>query len=269
MLGITGPFEVDFQGQIRRITADNVYAEINGQRQLHHEPDDGPDHKDMLGLIGKNLIDRLKQANRNTLGLAAQQFLAACEHRDVQVYAADPNVQAALDRWDCTGRLLPDPQTPTLAITYANLVLSKTSLDMRPRLTMTIDPASEGQRRVTLALVLRNGTVPEEDPYYFGFQRWWVEANLPTGSTLLSDPGPMANPESPNGGSYLAAVFPRQTGQIDIVFTMPDSPTLLIRRQPGVRIGDLVIAQRGCEPAVDTELTDDLLVDLSSLCQSR
>lgn len=268
LVGVTGPFGVDFEGQPFQITADNMYTQINQARvQDVQTADDLQRHKLFLGLIGKNLIDRLKGANKKSLAEAVPQLEAACARRDIQVYAANPAVEAELDRQHCTGRLLPVDGQPMLAVTYANLALSKTSLDMRPRLSLVTESASEGERQVLLDIDLRNGAIADEDPAYHGFQRWWVEVQLPAGSTLLSDPGPMEDPDAPNGGSYIADLFPDQTGRITVRFSMPDTPALLVRRQPGVRPGDVVVSQSGCAGGFDSQLTSDLTVDLSSLCR--
>ena len=68
LLDLTGSFSVDFQGQHRQITADNVYSEIE---RLRPQPTDASEqmlaHKQMLGLIGKSLIERLKTADRHAL----------------------------------------------------------------------------------------------------------------------------------------------------------------------------------------------------------
>jgi hypothetical protein len=267
LVGVTGPFTVEFAGQQRRITPDNVYTEINRQRVQDVETrEDLLVHKEMLGLIGKNLIERLKNADRRALASALQQFGVACQRRDLQVYTADPSVEAELDRQHCTGRLQPVEGEPTLAVTYANLALSKSSLDMRPRLMLTASSVEDGQRQMRLDIDLRNGAVAEEDPTYAGFQRWWVEVGLPDGSTLLSERGPMEDPDAPNGGSYLADLFPNITGRITVRFSMPDAPSLLIRHQPGVRPGDVVVSQINCQPLPTTESDRDLLIDLSALC---
>jgi hypothetical protein len=267
LVAVTGSFTVDFAGQQRRISPDNVYSEIDRQRvQDVEKPEDLLVHKEMLGLIGKNLIERLKSADRRSLAGALQQFGLACQRRDVQVYAANSEVEAELDRRHCTGRLQPLGGEPTLAVIYANMALSKTSLDMRPRLTLTAASAAEGQRQMRLDIDLRNGAVADEDPVYAGFQRWWVEVVLPDGSTLLSDRGPMEDPEAPNGGSYVADLFPNLTGRITVRFSLPDAPSLLLRRQPGVRPGDVVVSQVGCQPAPAVELNRDLEIELSTLC---
>jgi hypothetical protein len=267
LLRVTGPFTVEFQGQQRQITADNVYSEIERQRILSVEkPEDLLVHKEMLGLIGKNLVERLKAADRKSLLVAMQQFASACDVRDLQVYVADPVVEAELERQHCAGQLLPVADQPMLAVTYANMALAKTSLDMRPKMTLRIGPRTGGQRHVQLDLDLRDGAVPDEDPFLAGFQRWWVTVLLPEGSQLLSDRGPMEDPEAPNGGSYVADLWPDMTGSITVRFTMPDGPSLLIRRQPGVRPGDVVISAEGCGGKFSAESDRDLLVDLNSLC---
>jgi hypothetical protein len=267
LVGVTGPFTVEFAGQQRRITSDNVYTEINRQRVQDVETrEDLLVHKEMLGLIGKNLIERLKTADRRALASALQQFGVACQRRDLQVFAADPSVEAELDRQHCTGRLQPIEGEPTLAVTYANLALSKSSLDMRPRLTLSASSVEDGQRQMRLDVDVRNGAVAEEDPTYAGFQRWWVEVALPDGSTLLSDRGAMEDPDAPNGGSYVADLFPNITGRITVRFSMPEAPSLLIRHQPGVRPGDVVVSQINCQPLPTMESDRDLVVDLSALC---
>lgn len=269
LVSFTGSFEVEFDGERHTITAENVYQQIERERRLVRDtPEDRVIHKNLLGLIGKALIEHLKSTDRKTLGQMVESFATSCGRRDVQVYVADPAVEAELDRIGCTGRLDVRQGEPTLAVTYANVALAKTSLDMRPRLTLTAEPPRDGQRRVRLDIDMRNGAVPDEDPVYQGFQRWWVEVSLPQGSTLLSDPGPMANPEAPNGGGYLAALFPRTTGTINVEFSMPDTSTFWVRRQPGVRNGDLIVRQQGCTVGQETVLDRDTLVDLASLCNS-
>jgi hypothetical protein len=173
LLRITGSFSIDFEGEQRHITADNVYAEIQRQRRLQSlVPEDQTVHKDMLGLIGKNLIERLKTADRRALLGAVQQFARACAQRNLQLYSADVQVQAELDRYACTGRLQPPGHQAVLGVTYANLALSKNSLDMRPSLALTAERPVDGQRVVKLDIQLRDGAVAEEDPTYAGFQRW-------------------------------------------------------------------------------------------------
>ena len=123
-------------------------------------------------------------------------------------------------------------------------------------------------REMHLDINLRDGAVPAEDPVYHGFQRWWVEVQLPVGSRLLSHRGPMEDPDAPTGGSYVADLFPDQTGEINIRFLMNVSDSVLIRRQPGVSVGDVTVTQDHCpvEDALSTELSVDVVVDLSKLC---
>jgi hypothetical protein len=268
LITITGPFTIQFEGEAHNVTADNVYAQIDSQRRLLRlTPEDRVVHKDVLGLIGKEIVDRLKSADRKTLARAVGTFASACQRRDLQVYVASPSLEAELDRQGCTGRLEPRAGEPTLAVTYANVALAKTSLDMRPVLTLVTDLPREGRRRVTLHIDLRNGALADEDPLYQGFQRWWVEVNLPPGSTRLSDPGKLIDPDAPGGGSYLADLFPNQTGRITVVFSMPDVPSLLVRRQPGVRPGDVIVTQPGCAPDQSALLERDLVVDLAASCR--
>jgi hypothetical protein len=268
LVEITGPMTVDLDGRTTRITADNVYEQINARRGTREGFADATVvHKELLRLVGENLIHRLMNANPQVLARAVRDLAADCANRNVQVYTVTPSIEAALDVQHCTGRLLPVDGEPTLAVTYANLALSKTSVDMRPALHLTLQPPSDGHRLATLDIDLRDGARADEDPIYSGFQRWWVEVQLPEGSTLLTDPGPEQDPEAPNGGSYLADLFPDKTGRITVQFDMPDSPSLLVRRQPGVSIGDLTVSKAGCQDdPVTQELSSDVVLDLTSIC---
>ena len=101
---------------------------------------------------------------------------------------------------------------------------------------------------------------------YAGFQRWWVQVQLPQGSTLISDPGPMRDPDEPNGGSYLAELFPDTSGNIDVRFNMPTSESILIRRQPGVTVGSVTITDDGCRETTTSDLDRDREFALNALC---
>lgn len=269
LLRITGPITLSVDGEDREITADNVYAEIERQRRMRRAGNlDATHHKELIALIGETLIERMKTGDRQMLARMAASLLPAAEHRDLQFYASDPAVQAMADRQGWTGRLIPEEGVPTLAVNFANMAINKASLAMQPRLTLTLEGPENGQRRATLDVELEHLGSDDEDPLYGGFQRWWTEVLLPEGSAwIASDPSALPDPEALNGGSYQIDLFPGQTGRVHVEFTMPDAPSLLLRRQPGVRTAEVTVVDARCQQSREVSLTNDVKVDLASLCR--
>lgn len=268
LLHHTGPVTGTVDGERREITAENVHHEIERQRHHSNEQAGTETHKGLLALVGKEIVEQLKTADRSTLIEVIRTFRTAAEVRDLQLFARAAPLQAKLDAQGWTGRLLPDPATPTLAVNVASLVTTKASMQVHPSLTLTVEPPTAGQRRATLTLAFRHEGDPDDDPFYSGFQRWWVELTLPEGSTRLeSTHDPMPDPAAPNGGSYDVEIFPQQTTELTVSFTMPDSDTLLLRRQPGVNPVALTIGTPDCATPLTGTLDTDTTITLATLCQ--
>lgn len=268
ILDLTGPVTVEVDGEPRRIDADNVHDEIERQRYAHGGNENAPSHKTVLALVGQALIERLMAADRALLLDLIRTMRTAADERDLQVYAVDPRLQAMADEQRWSGRLLPQPDTPTLALNAASLVTTKASRAVHPQVTLTIEPPVDGQRVVTLTADFIHTGDPAADPYYAGYQRWWVEVTLPEGSTRLdSSHEPEPDPNAPNGGSYELELFAGETTQFAVRFTMPDYPQLLIRRQPGISPVELTAETPGCQAPFTAALTADLTLDLTTLCR--
>ena len=252
--------------------ADNVYDEIERQRRLIVEglkPWDKTRevHKEALADIGEAIAQRMKSADQQQLVQAAKLLAASADVRDLQAYASDPNLQAILDQRGWTGRLTPKPGTPTLAITFANVALQKSSEFMHPTLTLTSTQVAGNVRTVTLQIAVDNTGPFGEDPLYSGYQDWWVQVGLPTGATRVSSSmDPQPDPEAPNGGSYAIGINPQQTRQVTVTFTLPADEPFLIRRQPGLTDARVIIVDQSCGQSTDFQLDRDRLVDLSATC---
>ncbi len=269
LLQATGPVTADVDGEPRSITPENVADEIERERRLQREglsPEDT--HKEVLALIGKEIIERLKTSGRGTLLEAIKPLGAAAERRDLQVYAADPAVQAMFDQLGWTGRLDPGTSIPVLAVAFSDTTATKASQRVQPDLRLTLEPPVNGRRNGTLQIALKHTGTDSEDPFYAGYMRWWTEVVLPPGSSRVSsDPAPAPDPEAPNGGSYTVDLFPQQTGRISVAFSMPDARSLLVRRQPGLTTADLTVTSSGCQSPTTATLTNDVVIDLGSLCR--
>ncbi len=272
LLQVTGPLEVNIDGEMRTVTADNVYDEIERQRRLIVEglkPWDKTRevHKEALADIGEAIAQRMKSADQQQLVQAAKLLATSADVRDLQAYASDPGLQAILDQRGWTGRLTPKPGTPTLAITFANVALQKSSEFMHPTMTLTSTQVVGNVRTVALDIAVDNTGPFGEDPLYSGYQDWWVQVGLPTGATRVSSSmDPQPDPEAPNGGSYAIGINPQQTRQVTVTFTLPADEPFLIRRQPGLTDAQVVIVDQACGQSTDLQLDRDHLVDLSATC---
>lgn len=263
LLRVTGPLTIEINDEQRLITPDNVYDEIERQRRLHREglrPTE--EHKEALALIGTRILERLKTADRGALKTLAEALRGGADRRDIQLYSADAGLQKWLDQRRWTGRLVPDPTQPTFAMVLANVVTNKASQRLVSNLNATVGPVADGRREITLQLYLRNTGTNAEDPFYAGFQRWWVELTLPPGSVVeRTSVAAEPDPDAPTGGSYLLQVFPQQVGYLSVTFSTPYTDQLLLRRQPGAVATRYYVTQAGC-PTRDLTPTADAELDL-------
>lgn len=265
---IAGNVTITVDGEERLITPENVYNEIERLRILHREGL-GPDgrHKEILELIGVELIERFQAADRGMLIEAARALRDAADIRDVQMFMDSSMVQGWLAERRWTGSIGIDASQPTLAITLANVVTNKASMRLVPKVHITLGAEADGRRDVTLELWLTHTGTNEEDPFYAGFSRGWVDIWLPSESVRGSaHPEPMPDPESPDGGSYLLAVFPQETGYLSVSFSMPETNTLRLRRQPGVVPVAFTVADPACDGRTEFVLNSDTVVRLDLLC---
>lgn len=261
LLEVTGPIDVLIDDELREITAANVHEEIERDRALARAGiAEGEDHKEVLALVGAELVDRLKEADRGEMKEIARKLKAAADARDLQAYSTVPRLAEILASRGWDGRLQPDPALPTLAVTFSSLVTTKSSHWIAPHLDLELGPAIAGWRRATLRIDLAHGGNHDGDPFYFGFQRWWVEVHLPDGSLRLASDTPlMPDPDAPVGGSYDVELHPQTTTSLTIEFAMPDRDALLLRRQPGITPMTVNAHDHGCQVEPFTLTTDTVL----------
>jgi hypothetical protein len=270
MVHVTGPVEVEIDGEMREINEDNVYDEVERYRWLRFQGErEGVlgDHKDILIDIGEAIMDEFTSSDGTDVTEAMTLLMDAATRRDLQIYVDDPGVQAFLDRRGWTGKLFPDPETPTIAITYTNFILEKASMAMDPSYDLHLVPNEDGSYRVIMHMMLEHTGLHDQDPRYFGFQRWWIEVALPEDSEWLSaSHEQQPDPESHNGGSYSIDLFPEETREIYVVFTLPETDRLMLRRQPGQVPPDVNVHTPGCDPEWGGYLVRDLYIELDGEC---
>ena len=268
ILRVTGPITVDVDGQQRTVTADNLLQEIDRQEILRRQGVKvDATHKEVLEEVGAKLIAQIAASKRGELAQIARKLAAAANRRDIQTYASDQSVQAALDARGWTGKLVPDPTIPTLAVTMGNVAENKSALTMQPSMDLTFGALQNGKQQVTLKIDLANNGKQGGDPLYDGFQRWYIEVQLPKGSTLDgSQPDALPNPEAPDGGSYLIEIFPQQVGHLTVSFTMPQTDQLVFRRQPGLNDVALKVSSGTCAKPSAVTVRQDLVMSPTSGC---
>ncbi|HEX7103569.1 MAG TPA: DUF4012 domain-containing protein [Nitrolancea sp.] len=273
LLQVTGPLDIEIEGEMRHVTADNVYDEIERQRRLIVEgirPWDKSRevHKEAVATIGEAIIENLKHADRGQMVEAVKLLKRSADIRDIQAYAANPNLQAFFSDRRWCGNLNPDPSTPAVAITFANVALQKTSENMHPSLDFEIGPAVNGRRTVSLTINVDNTGPLNEDPLYSSLQRWWIQVALPPNFTWLAASLPrQPDPAAPNGGSYVVEVDPTIAKQMTVTFSMPDGAAFLLRRQPGLSTAAVQIDLPGCHGNLSASLTRDQIITPALLCQ--
>lgn len=271
LLRVTGSVTIDVDGEPRHITPQNLMNEIERQRELIRSTKNSSltPYKTVLELIGETVMQRLKIANRAVAMQALKYLAAGANRRDIQIYASNQQVQSAVERRNWAGQLAPNPNTPNLAVTFANVALSKASLAMQPSVSLSVGPPSNGRRQVTLKINLFHSGTSSEDPFYYGFQKWWVEVSLPKGSQRLANqPAAQPDPQAPNGGGYLIPIYPQQTGHIQVAFSMPATNELLVRRQPGVSTVKLTVTNQACGQQSTVEETRDIYLNLGAVCHT-
>jgi hypothetical protein len=272
MVRVTGPVEVLVDDQLRTVTADNVYDEVERYRRLRFEglrEGELGDHKDILIDIGEAIMDQFKRSGGGDVVEAARLLLDSADRRNLQIFIDQPEVQAFFDEHGWSGRLIPDEEMPTLAILYANMVLEKASMAMEPSYDLYLDPQTDGGYLATLEMTLRHTGRHDQDHRYFGFQRWFIQVVLPDGASWRdSDIDLAPDPEAPDGGAYVIDLFPEQTKQVWVEFDLPEFDQVTLRRQPGQVPPEIHVHKDGCESVWGGYLTRDLIIDLDSPCPS-
>jgi hypothetical protein len=273
LLQVTGPLDIDIEGEMRHVTADNVYDEIERQRRLIVDgirPWDKSRevHKEAVATIGEAIIEDLKHADRGQLVEAVKLLKRSADIRDIQAYAADPNLQTFFSERRWTGGLNPDPATPAVGITFANVALQKTSENMHPALDFEIGPANNGRRTVTLTINVNNTGPLNEDPLYSSRQDWWIQIALPADFHWLSASLPrQPDPDAPNGGAYVITVEPTEAKQMTLTFSMPADEAFLLRRQPGLTTAAVQVDLPACQGSQSLSLTQDQIITPAALCR--
>jgi hypothetical protein len=268
LIEITGPVEIDVEGEDREITSENVFEESERQRRLQREGGvTQTDHKEVIELIGDVLLDEILDSGRSELIDAALIGIENLDRRDSQIFHIDEGVQAFIEERNWAGLQFPDPEIPTLSIIFANITGLKTSLAMQADVELQILETSDEETLDGVLTVGLNHLGSEEgDPFYEGFQRWWVDVTLPDNTNVtLEDRNLADDPDASNGGAYIVSLDVEEREEIRVEFSMPWRDQLMLRRQPGLLSIDGTIVVEGCK-AQEFSGDRDLVIEFGSSC---
>lgn len=266
LIEATGDLTIELNGSPTTVTPDNVQSLIEQER---HVNSDQPDvHKEAVALIGEQLLAKLRAGKRSELTGIARNLRSLADSRDVQLYSADPNVESLLDARHWSGRLQPDPKTPTIAVNLASTIPNKASQTIQTAMALDVRKPVSSRQQVELTLTFHHTGQPGQQYYYYGEQRLWVEIRLPNGSKLISASVPaVPDPNAPNGGSYLVTLQPGSTQHLTLSFSMPETSTLLLRRQPGVNDFTVTAQLPNCSKPDAFTLSKDSTLRFDGICQ--
>jgi hypothetical protein len=269
LISITGAIEVEVDGEAREITADNVYEESERQRRMLREGGESEtDHKEVIELIGDVLLDEVMNGGRDELVAAALIGIENLDRRDVQVFHEHDGVREFIEGRNWAGRMVPDSDIPTVGVIYANITGLKTSLTMQPEFELTIDKGADSDSiDASLVLTMNHLGSAENDPFYEGFQRWWVDVTLPDGATdIVSSEEFAGDPDASSGGAYIVRLDVGEQKEITIDFRIPATEQLLIRRQPGLVTVQGSVTTVGCAENLQVEVSTDQVLLLGDDC---
>jgi hypothetical protein len=268
LMAVTGPVTVEVDGELREITPENLHDESERQRRLDREGmQRETGHKEVIALIGETLIDHISEGDRHDLIDAVFLLFDGLDRRDMQGYFIDDGVQGFVEGRNWAGLLVPYPETPTISATFANITGLKTSLAMQPAMHLEIVDESARDVEAELTISLENRGDAAGDPFYEGFQRWWLEVMLPEGSSVIdTDPRTAPDPDALNGGGYVVNLDTGERKEITIRFAMPQADELLIRRQPGLVTMQSSVYHPDCQSPLEFWVEQDVLMLLGAGC---
>jgi hypothetical protein len=269
LIEITGPISIEVQGETRVVTAENLEEEAERQRRLEREGQQiEVGHKEVISLIGEVLVDHLSQGERDDLIDAAFLMFDALDRRDMQAYHSSEGVQAFLEERNWAGLSAPEPGTPTIATAFANVTGLKTSQFMQPEMRLEfLESSTEDVTEALLTISMAHFGDENEDPFYEGFQRWWLDVQLPEGTGVVDRmPAPAPDPDMSNGGAFMINLDVGERRDVTIRYTTPDADRILLRRQPGVLPVIVEIHQFGCDEVLEFVLDQDRAVVFSGDC---
>ncbi len=239
ILAVTGPVTIDGA----TFTADNVTDELEYQVERGFAAGGVPyaQRKDIVGKLGKTLIDRLLGLPVSRLADLAKIAGDTIAERQLMFYFEDPSLQAAAEMRDWAGRMRAAPGD-SLAVVDANLASLKTDPAVRRTISYSFRPDGDSWIARAQVTYKHAGTFNWKTTRYRTYTRFYV----PPGSTLLKGEGMMKDdklndparaPGTIDVGEDLGrtvfggfiSIEPGETRTLAVEYRLSDDVTRLIR----------------------------------------
>jgi hypothetical protein len=264
MLETVGPLTVTIEGEEVFVDGENVIDVIESYRPGGQER-----HKEAVKIIGTALLERVKQSGFDVQRELVRTVVDYADRREIQLYAVKPELQEEIVARGWDGALDPEPGTPTLGMTLANIVGNKASRKIQASSTLTIENQSAGVAHATWTIELEHTGDPTDNLAYNGFHRTWLALYLPAGSELTSsslDPAPESMTEDPRAIGFHIELMPQEPVTLTVRFSTPVPEALLIRRQSGANdvAMDVQVELDSCAADVSFELWRDHRLDVAA-----
>lgn len=264
VLGIIGPYEVKIEGEQQRVDDETFLDLIQSYRNA------AGTHKVVVGILGDSLIARMGAADFDTKKEIFFEFRDAAARREIQVAMSEPEMQAEVVARGWDGAIYPQPGTPTLAMTVANVTGNKASESVYASTLLELTRnGPDSPVHASWRITFDHDGDPEGDEDYHGFHRTWVQIYLPPGAVLTltsREPEPAEIVGDDRALGFHIELFTGEQETLELEFDLPPDVTqLLLRRQSGLNdVGyDLSISTTGCQLTESFDLTHDATVDLS------
>lgn len=272
IFAVLGPMTVEIEGAPVTITGDTVIDVIESYR-------DGPGnvHKEAVRIIGTALLEQIKGAGLGNQRAILDNIQASADHREIQIYSTNADVQAEVVTRGWDGALYPQPDVPTFALTLANVIGNKASANIQVSADLKLTTQVDGRIGVEATLLLKNDGDPRGPQFYDGFHRTWLSVWLPPGAVLASTTPATDSPPMEDDARALGFHVPLMTQEsktIVVTFTLPaGSEELLLRRQSGAN--DVRVRLNGtgtggsCTYDQRYWLDDDAVINLNTCTSSK
>lgn len=219
---------------------------------------DRDDRKDVVGSLLDVLLDRMREADADTIAQLFSVTQEALENNDILVYSQNDVVQQMLVRQGWDGSLRVPAEHDYLMVVDANLAALKTDTVVDRSYTYTIHRDLDGDL-IARVRIDYDHTTPDFD-FRTTRYRTYTRVYAPLGSELIEVQGSLQddlvrNPSGVPGAvdtytehgatvfGTFTAVEPAASGSLEFVYQLPDHVrdlvddgryTLDVQRQPGV-----------------------------------
>ncbi len=186
LLAVTGPIEIEGT----RFDSENLTDELEYQVEMGFDERGVPypQRKDIVGKLGKELMDRLMRLPVAKYPEMAQLAKAAIEERHFMMTFSDPELQAFADQRDWTGRF-PPASGDQVGVIDANMAALKTDPSVEKSISYAVRP--QGNDFVARAAITYKhvGRFDWKTTRYRTYTRFYV----PRGSEFIRGEGMMVD----------------------------------------------------------------------------